>query len=193
MNFDPEKILQKLHLRPRPPTAEELKYGTFNRRMIAASLDSFLLMLVASPIIEYLIRQHYGMPTASEHDIAVAVAQQAATVGEVIRGFIEQARASGHLDRLILHSKWMFYVYAIYSVVCWHFWDATPGKMICRLKVVDAKTGGKLGDWQSIMRVFSYLIASIPLGLGFFWIGLNKKRRGWHDYLAGSEVIVVRK
>ena len=34
--------------------------------------------------------------------------------------------------------------------------------------------------------------ASRIVGLGFIWILLNRDRRGWHDYIAGSRVVYER-
>jgi uncharacterized RDD family membrane protein YckC len=29
----------------------------------------------------------------------------------------------------------------------------------------------------------------LPLGLGLIWVGIDKKKQGWHDKLAGTVVI----
>lgn len=71
----------------------------------------------------------------------------------------------------------------------WLRFLATPGKMAARLKVVDAETGEKMGTQQAIGRYFAYILSSIPLGLGFIWIGIDKRKQGWHDKLAGTIVI----
>jgi len=71
----------------------------------------------------------------------------------------------------------------------WLRFLATPGKMITKLKVVDAKTGGKMSLGQAIGRYFAYLVAMLPLFLGFIWIGFDEKKQGWHDKLAGTVVI----
>jgi uncharacterized RDD family membrane protein YckC len=33
------------------------------------------------------------------------------------------------------------------------------------------------------------LVSALFFCLGFLWIGLNKRKRGWHDYLADTVVI----
>lgn len=71
----------------------------------------------------------------------------------------------------------------------WLKFCATPGKMATKLKVVDAKTGGQLSIGQAIGRYFAYIVAMLPLGLGFIWVGIDKKKQGWHDKLAGTVVI----
>lgn len=65
----------------------------------------------------------------------------------------------------------------------------TLGKMSLRLIVVNAD-----GDAPSIGRLFlrEYIgkfISTIALMLGFIWIGLDSRKRGWHDYIGGTYVV----
>jgi len=82
--------------------------------------------------------------------------------------------------------------YVIPFIVTIWFWlrfFGTPGKMALRLHIVDAKTGSKMTLGQAVFRYFAYLVAVLPLGLGLFWIGIDKKKQGWHDKLAGTVVL----
>lgn len=189
MKFDPDKILQYAMLRPRAVSEEEKRHGTFNRRMIAATIDVLLVTALASPVIDYLYLHYYGAPMVSDQELNTRIMQKASAGDGLLHSMVQEAQATGHLERLTTQLKWMYYAYAIYSVFCWHYWSATLGKILCRLKVVDAKTGGRMGEWQSILRILGYAVSALPFGLGFLWISLNKKRRGWHDYLAGTEVV----
>jgi uncharacterized RDD family membrane protein YckC len=75
------------------------------------------------------------------------------------------------------------------TIWLWLKYMATPGKMALKLIVVDATTGNKLTTGQAIGRYFAYFVAMLPLGLGFIWVGIDKKKQGWHDKLAGTVVI----
>lgn len=75
------------------------------------------------------------------------------------------------------------------TILFWVKYFGTPGKMITRLKVVDAQTGNRLTVGQAILRYFSYFLSILALGVGFFSIGWDKKKQGWHDKLAGTVVI----
>lgn len=77
----------------------------------------------------------------------------------------------------------------IATVWCWLRFLATPGKMASNLKVVDAKTGSKLTFAQAVIRYLGYIVAAIPAGLGLLLIGVDKKKQGLHDKLAGTVVI----
>jgi len=94
---------------------------------------------------------------------------------------------------LYIRGFWDFmlsYVVPIAATIWfWLRFLGTPGKMVLKLRVVDAKTGGKLSIGQAIGRYFAYLVSMLPLGLGFIWIAFDSKKQGWHDKLAGSLVI----
>jgi uncharacterized RDD family membrane protein YckC len=78
---------------------------------------------------------------------------------------------------------------AIAVIIFWIYKSATPGKMITKLTIVDAKTGGKPSTGQFIGRYLGYYVSMIPLFLGIIWVGIDKRKQGWHDKLAGTVVI----
>jgi len=82
-----------------------------------------------------------------------------------------------------------YVVPVVATIWFWLRFMGTPGKMALKLKIVDAKTGNKLSTGQAIGRYFAYLVSMIPLGLGFLWIGIDSRKQGWHDKLAGTVVI----
>lgn len=71
----------------------------------------------------------------------------------------------------------------------WRTFLGTPGKMVLKLRVVDAETGGRLTIPQAIGRYFAYIPAMVVLFVGLFWIGFDRRKQGWHDKLAGTVVI----
>ena len=58
-----------------------------------------------------------------------------------------------------------------------------------RLRVVDADTGQALSTPQAIGRYLGYYVSILPLMLGIFWVGIDKKKQGFHDKLAGTVVV----
>ena len=81
---------------------------------------------------------------------------------------------------------------AAYVILFWVFKGATPGKMAIAAKVVDARTGEHPSTPRYIARYVGYLLSMLPLGLGFIWMALDKRKQGWHDKLSGT-VVVRRK
>ena len=75
------------------------------------------------------------------------------------------------------------------TIMFWHFKSATPGKMILGIKIVDANTLGKASPGKLLIRYLGYYISMLPLCLGIFWVGWDKRKQGWHDKIAGTLVI----
>ena len=71
----------------------------------------------------------------------------------------------------------------------WLKYRGTPGKMATKLEIVDAVTGNSMSTGQAIGRYFAYILSTIPFGLGFIWIGIDKRKQGWHDKLASTVVV----
>ena len=78
---------------------------------------------------------------------------------------------------------------AIVVIIFWVYKSATPGKIITKLTIVDEKTGGKPSTGQFIGRYLAYYVSTIPFFLGIIWVGIDKRKQGWHDKLAGTLVL----
>jgi uncharacterized RDD family membrane protein YckC len=77
-----------------------------------------------------------------------------------------------------------------YVIFFWALVGYTPGKALIGLKVVRLD-GKKLSFGRSVLRFFAYWISAIPLFLGFFWVLWDSKRQGWHDKIAGTQVLYI--
>ena len=64
----------------------------------------------------------------------------------------------------------------------------TPGKLLMRIKIVHAD-GSPLTYGKLFLRYISYILSGVAASLGFIWIGIDQKRRGWHDLIAKTYVI----
>ena len=72
------------------------------------------------------------------------------------------------------------------------FWardGATPGMRMFGLRVVRDSDGGPISGGQAILRLVGYWVDSLVFYLGFIWILIDKRKRGWHDLLAGTVVV----
>ncbi len=76
-----------------------------------------------------------------------------------------------------------------YTVYFWTSSGSTPGKMAMGLKVVSAETGELLDPSTAILRYVGYIVSSIPVFLGFFWVLWDEENEGWHDKIAKTRVI----
>ena len=87
---------------------------------------------------------------------------------------------------------WDAVLYIAPVVITIWFWTkylGTPGKMLLKLRVVDASTGNAISTPQALGRYLGYYVSTIPFLLGFIWVGIDKRKQGFHDKLAGTVVV----
>jgi len=77
----------------------------------------------------------------------------------------------------------------IATIILWRRFQATPGKMALKLRIVDAVSGETASVRQCCIRYFGYLISALPLGLGLIWVAFDQRKQGWHDKMAGTVVV----
>jgi uncharacterized RDD family membrane protein YckC len=75
----------------------------------------------------------------------------------------------------------------LYKIAFWRLGGQTPGKWLLGVRVV-AIGGGRVSVARAAVRVVGYLVSALPFYLGFLWV-LRSGRRGFHDLLAGTEVV----
>jgi uncharacterized RDD family membrane protein YckC len=76
----------------------------------------------------------------------------------------------------------------LYYPVLWGL-GGSLGHRALGMRVVDASTGKFIGIPRGIVRAIGYIIASIPIWLGLFWVGWDPRKQGWHDKIAGTVVV----
>ena len=137
-------------------------YVGFWSRLVASIIDTILMMIIVAPLLTWI----YGAGYWADPE----------------RGLI-----AGPADLLL---NWLLPAIAV--VLFWVYRQATPGKMAIGAKIVDAKTLGKPSTGQLIGRYLGYYVSILPLLLGLIWVGIDPKKQGFHDKLAGTVVIRSR-
>ncbi|MEK6750446.1 MAG: RDD family protein [Pseudomonadota bacterium] len=135
------------------------QYAGFWRRFGAAVVDGACVFLV----------------TGVAHIFALAVAS------------LPQALAANGIDVEVDLSTQI--AVAGVTMVAWVKFFGTPGKLLFDCYVVDADSGQRVTWRQAALRYLGYLLALLPMGLGFLWIAVDKQKRGWHDRVARTLVI----
>jgi uncharacterized RDD family membrane protein YckC len=93
------------------------------------------------------------------------------------------------LGGMVNEMLWTVVIVTIIFALCWWLTGTTPGKWLIRARIVDAHTLKKPSFSRSLSRGVAYYASAIPFCLGFVWIGIDKKKRGFHDLLAGTVVV----
>jgi uncharacterized RDD family membrane protein YckC len=78
-----------------------------------------------------------------------------------------------------------------YFAFFWSTTGQTPGNRLLGIRVIDARTGLPPRPRRAVRRFFCLFLAALPFCLGFFWILLDDRRRGWHDKLSRTVVVDV--
>lgn len=140
---------------------EKYEYAGFWIRLGASVTDMALILVVTYPVL-FII---YGNGYINPYDT------------RLFKGF------------------WDFVLTVLFpfAAIVW-FWlehQATPGKIMLKITVVDERTGRKLTLGQSVVRYLGYIVSAIPFFLGYIWAGFDSKKQSWHDKMCGS--VVIRK
>jgi uncharacterized RDD family membrane protein YckC len=66
--------------------------------------------------------------------------------------------------------------------------QATLGKQIFAIKVVDYKLGKKINAFKALLRFFVKVVGIVALGAGLWFALFNPKKQSWHDKVANTVV-----
>jgi uncharacterized RDD family membrane protein YckC len=138
---------------------KELEYAGFWIRLVATFIDTVIVCVVIIPLIWVIYGASYFDPTRT-------------------------GMFAGSMDFLL---TWILPAVAV--VLFWMYKQGTPGKMALGLSIVDASSGKPLTLRQCAIRYVGYIVSTVPLGLGFLWVGFDSRKQAWHDKLAHSVVV----
>jgi uncharacterized RDD family membrane protein YckC len=90
-----------------------------------------------------------------------------------------------------------FYLLGLFVSMCYYtffpgWMGKTPGKAAMGLDI-QRTDGGSMTYTRAFLRWAGYLVSLTFVGLGFLWILIDERKRGWHDYLSGTWVKNLRK
>lgn len=77
----------------------------------------------------------------------------------------------------------------LYFPYYWQKSGQTPGKKMMGIKVVRDTDGGPLTWGTAIIRLVGYWVSGLVFYLGYIWVFIDKRKRGWHDLIASTVVI----
>ncbi len=152
------------------------EYVGFWSRTGATLVDVALSAIILQPVLTALVGQKdaidLGLLSGSPEEMADAL-----LVG---------LTPHGPLDFL---QSWLLPAVAV--IAFWMARQATPGKMLIRARIVDATTFAKPTFGRLVIRYLGYYVCFMTLCLGFFWVGWDRRKQGFHDKLANTVVIRV--
>lgn len=91
------------------------------------------------------------------------------------------------------HRASLVLVTAVFFTGFWTHGGQTLGMRAWRLRLVSSADAGPVSWKQSLLRLAGACLSVGAVGLGFFWLWIDKDRRTWHDRLSGTHPILVLK
>lgn len=79
-------------------------------------------------------------------------------------------------------------IYHLFNAYFIYNWGQTPGKKLLNIQVVDTD-GNKPNLTRVVLREIFGKIVSRVLLIGYLWVIWDRRKRGWHDYVAGTFVV----
>lgn len=166
---------------------KQIIYPKFIPRIFAMIIDLVILSVTLAPLMNIISQNifilHFqdffhanGINTSDVEAMSVATRTPE---------FVEQITASKIVTYVgslfIINTSFM----GAYFVFFWRKFCATPGKIIMRMRVVNADDHSTPTTFQLIKRFFGYITALI----GIWSILFSKKGLALHDKIAGTVVI----
>lgn len=105
-------------------------------------------------------------------------------------GGVTTAMGSEDVDRLATFFGFFIGIFSglFYFTFFLGWCGQTPGKKLFGLKVIGT-SGDPVTYPQALLRYFGYMASFLLLGLGFLMVAVDRKKRGLHDLIAGTQVI----
>ncbi|PIR37552.1 MAG: hypothetical protein COV35_08600 [Alphaproteobacteria bacterium CG11_big_fil_rev_8_21_14_0_20_39_49] len=164
-----------------PPSrkSKEIQYASFTYRMLASVIDTILSAIVFYPFLAAACKFADICKTGN-------IIIPAADITPIQALELYTQMLMENLSANILEFSLAFF----FIIFFWVYKGGTPGKILFKMKIVDAKTHQKIGVVQSIVRFFAYIASVVPCLLGFIWIYFDKRKQGFHDKIARTVVII---
>jgi uncharacterized RDD family membrane protein YckC len=97
---------------------------------------------------------------------------------------------SGALERV--YQAALLLVTVLFFCVFWTWRGQTVGMLAWRLRV--ERNDGTFLTWRDALLLLGGACVSFAaLGLGYFWIWIDRDRLAWHDRWSGTRVVVLPK
>jgi uncharacterized RDD family membrane protein YckC len=97
---------------------------------------------------------------------------------------------SGVVERI--YQAALLLMIVLFFGVFWTWSGQTVGMLAWRLRV--ERNDGTLLTWRdALLRLAGACVSLAALGLGYFWIWIDRDRLAWHDRWSGTRVVVLPK
>jgi uncharacterized RDD family membrane protein YckC len=152
--------------------APGVKFASHGVRLVAYIIDSLIVGLIYLVVFAIIFAVLIGGARASDFRDGQLSPASAAAIGFATVIFLVT-----------------FLLTSAYFPFFWARSGQTPGMRPFGLYVVRDNDGGKISVGQAILRLIGMWVSAFAIYIGFIWIFIDPRRRGWHDLIGGTVVI----
>lgn len=164
----------------------------FHGRVMAAMVDMllllFLILQLYSLIQPVALWWYVILGVSADSVVTVDAFNQAASQGRGLQYLSE----NGYFIRAVADITFSYGLYTLYALPFVFWKGATPGKLLLGQRIVMVKSLELPPRPVLVMRHLAYIASFVPFMVGFFYVAFNRDRRGFHDLIAGTRVILTR-
>ncbi len=150
--------------------APGLEFAPHGDRLLAYLVDGVIVFAIAAVLLIAIGVQFLEWATGASAGAIVEV-------------------SAGALVATLLLVMLVVLLIFLYFPFFWARGGQTPGMRLFGLRVVADRDGGRIGWGTALLRTLGLYASSAVLYLGFVWILVDKRRRGFHDLIAGTIVV----
>ncbi len=166
---------------------KQIIYPKFIPRVFSMTIDLMILSIVLTPIMNIIARYVFIYSFSQFFtDFSINTNNE-----QILRESMLMPEFSAYFtaNRFLVYVSILMIIntlfMGIYFVFFWRKFGATPGKMIMRMKIVDADDYSRPSTYRLCKRFIWY----ISLLIGIFQMIFSKNGQGIHDKIANTVVI----
>lgn len=99
---------------------------------------------------------------------------------------------AGRLDIDPLLSTLLLFSLFGFFAKFWTHNGQTLGMQVWGIRIQNAD-GRAIDLWQALLRFLIALVSLLCLGMGYWWMLIDKQKRTWHDIYSGSQAVQLPK
>jgi uncharacterized RDD family membrane protein YckC len=149
--------------------APGVEFAPHGGRLVAYILDTIILTVVVG--LFYIVS-------------FIVLGSGATIVGDRVTS-IEPGATTGFVLFFVIGSV----LGLLYFPFFWARGGQTPGMRPFGLRVVRDRDGTRIGWGTALLRLIGLWVAAAVFYIGFIWVFIDKRHRGWQDLIAGTVVV----
>ena len=176
-----------------PRTEEKPLFATFQDRVMASVIDTAVIYLLLQNVFNYITMRVFRYADAEAIRQARASMPDGAGFVAQLTYFLESSWESGLAQLWLVNSFLQSLIIGVILILMWREFHSTLGKYLIGLEFAGRGGEGTPTTKQYLLRFAGFYLSMPIFMIGFATLGLDKKKRAWHDMIAGTTVVYSKR